>query len=280
MQKLFASGSVVALTLLLALSTASAQQSDKDATAQHSSTTAQPAFQADSTGQQQQRGGWHCPWCGSRVEGYAQSGMGYYGHGMGPGMMGGGMMGGMMGGGYQGEYRGGYQGGPEGSQLGSRRNPGLAIFQVNCSSCHPGGGNSIYPNLPVRGAPQLANFKSFLAFLRKPTMPDGSRGPMPPFPASRLSEQQAHELYRYIVGAQQSGGQPRESNRPLNREQVKRLMENYIHNTRNPNLKLGKITKERGKDYYMATITTHDGSLVDKIEINEYTGRFHSIYGR
>ena len=67
--------------------------------------------------------------------------------------------------------------------------------------------------------------------------------------------------------------------KPLTEEQVKTLVKNYVANTHNPNLHVGKITKPSGKDYYVAQITTKDGSLVDKIEINEYTGWFRSAYG-
>jgi mono/diheme cytochrome c family protein len=51
---------------------------------------------------------------------------------------------------------------------------GAEIFATSCSRCHAQGGNLVYPNLPLRGAPQLADFNSFLAFIRNPVMPDGS----------------------------------------------------------------------------------------------------------
>lgn len=270
MKRLFASAPIMALAVLFALGTADAQQTAGDKTQPQAAAATQTNMQSG-TGDLQQQGGWFCPWCGSGTGRYEGSGMGYSGYGMGPGMMGGGMMGGMMG--------GGYNRSPATNQPGAAANPGKAIFEANCSSCHPHGGNSIYPNLPAKGAPQLANFKSFLVFLRNPTMPDGARGPMPPFPDSVISDQQAHELYGYLVGSEQAG-QFRPSGKPLGADQVKRLVENYIRNTHNPNLKLGKITKEPGKDYYLATITTKSGSLVDKLQVNEYTGWFRSAYGR
>ena len=73
------------------------------------------------------------------------------------------------------------------------------IFKGNCSGCHPHGGNIIAPNLPLNIAPQLADFDTFRAFIRHPQMPDGSRGEMPDFPPTKLSDQQARELYQYIV---------------------------------------------------------------------------------
>lgn len=79
---------------------------------------------------------------------------------------------------------------------------------------------------------------------------------------------------RYGMGMRygQQGGQP------LSEAQIKNLLHNYVAGTNNPNLKVGKITKVPGKDYYVAEITTKDGSLVDKIDINEYTGWFRSAY--
>lgn len=79
---------------------------------------------------------------------------------------------------------------------------------------------------------------------------------------------------RYGMGMRygQQGGQP------LSEAQIKTLLQNYVAGTNNPNLKVGKITKAPGKDYYVAEITTKDGSLVDKIDVNEYTGWFRSAY--
>jgi hypothetical protein len=82
------------------------------------------------------------------------------------------MGGGMMGGGMMGPGQSG-----QGSTL-----PGAEIFNANCSSCHPNGGNTITPNLPLKGAPQIADYDRFLAYIRHPTMPNGSPGPMPAFP--------------------------------------------------------------------------------------------------
>lgn len=72
-------------------------------------------------------------------------------------------------------------------------------FTRSCSSCHPGGGNSIKQDLPLKSAPQLVNFETFLAYIRDPKTRDGSRAIMPPFPADKLSEQQAREIYQYVT---------------------------------------------------------------------------------
>jgi uncharacterized membrane protein len=74
-------------------------------------------------------------------------------------------------------------------------------FTKNCSSCHPNGGNAIKPNLPLRAAPQLSDFKTFLAYVRSPKARDGSETVMPPFAADRLTEEQAKEIYDYVITA-------------------------------------------------------------------------------
>jgi mono/diheme cytochrome c family protein len=76
---------------------------------------------------------------------------------------------------------------------------GAVVFDKNCSGCHAHGGNVITPNLPLRSAPQLDEFPHFVDYIRNPTKPDGSKGVMPPFSAGRISEQQAKDLYDYIV---------------------------------------------------------------------------------
>lgn len=60
---------------------------------------------------------------------------------------------------------------------------------------------------------------------------------------------------------------------PLKEEGARMAVENYLQATRNPNLKLGKIT-EQG-DAYEAEIVTKDGSLVDKLLIDKSTGWMH-----
>lgn len=187
---------------------------------------------------------------------------------MGGGMMGGGMMGdGMMGPGGMGGYQG-YMNQPQGSQ-------GSQLYGMLCSRCHGQGGNVIYPDLPLRGAPQLADFNTFLDFIRDPKMPDGSSGPMPPFPSSRISDAQAKELYQYLVNWL-GGPQTQQQNRPLNEGQAKKKVEDYLKSTGNPHLKLGKV-EDKG-DAYEVEIVTKDGSLVDKILVNKNTGSMRSIY--
>lgn len=76
---------------------------------------------------------------------------------------------------------------------------GARIFSEECGSCHPQGGNIINPNAPLRGAKQLTDLDSFVAYLRNPVRADGSRGFMPPFPIKKLSEEEQKDLYSYIM---------------------------------------------------------------------------------
>jgi mono/diheme cytochrome c family protein len=77
--------------------------------------------------------------------------------------------------------------------------PGRNIFVGHCSGCHSNGGNILFPNLPLRSAPQLVSYEKFIEFVRNPMLPNGSKGPMPAFTQHNLSDQQARELYNYVV---------------------------------------------------------------------------------
>jgi len=72
-------------------------------------------------------------------------------------------------------------------------------FIQSCGACHPDGGNAFRPELPLRKAPQLADFNAFLAYIRSPKTRNGSPTMMPAFPAENLSDQQVKELYHYII---------------------------------------------------------------------------------
>jgi hypothetical protein len=72
------------------------------------------------------------------------------------------------------------------------------------------------------------------------------------------------------------GPQYQQESKPLTEKDVKAMLENYLQSTRNPNLKLGKITE---KDYYFeAEIVTKNDSLVDKIIVDKQTGWMRSVY--
>ena len=64
--------------------------------------------------------------------------------------------------------------------------------------------------------------------------------------------------------------------KPLNENQAKELVENYLRATRNPNLKLGKI-EDKG-NAFEANIVTKDGSLVNKVMVDKNTGWMQPAY--
>jgi mono/diheme cytochrome c family protein len=76
--------------------------------------------------------------------------------------------------------------------------PGQRIFNDNCASCHPNGGNVIEAKLTIRASKKLQTQDTFTAFIRAPKMPDGKEGQMPPFPADQITDKQAGDLYTYI----------------------------------------------------------------------------------
>ena len=77
--------------------------------------------------------------------------------------------------------------------------PGAGLFAANCAACHPGGANVVDPNLPLKGAKQLATEDSFVSFIRNPVMPNGSSGQMPAFSPDQLSPKDAANIYQYIL---------------------------------------------------------------------------------
>lgn len=64
---------------------------------------------------------------------------------------------------------------------------------------------------------------------------------------------------------------------PMSEEDAKAIVENYLQSTRNPNLKLGKV-EDKGNAYEAEIVTAKDGTLVDKILIDKYTGWMRSVY--
>jgi hypothetical protein len=66
-------------------------------------------------------------------------------------------------------------------------------FREHCSSCHPDGGNIIRTDMPLRGAPMLGDFTVFLSLIRNATPP------MPDFDPSKITDEEAKELYDYIT---------------------------------------------------------------------------------
>ena len=72
---------------------------------------------------------------------------------------------------------------------------GSEIFASYCIFCHRHGGNTIDPNLPLEGAPQLGSYYSFRSLVRQ------GRGKMPAFSSSQISDSQMRKLYRYVSSA-------------------------------------------------------------------------------
>jgi len=75
---------------------------------------------------------------------------------------------------------------------------GPDIFNAYCAGCHAGGGNSVIPNLPLKGSAPLKNFSAFRNFVRSPRMPNGQPGAMPAFSAGQISNQQMRQLYQFL----------------------------------------------------------------------------------
>jgi uncharacterized membrane protein len=75
----------------------------------------------------------------------------------------------------------------------SRFEAGEKLFVSRCQNCHPGGGNVLEPAEPITGSKKLNNFKLFLGWIRDP------EPPMPAFPPAKISDEQARQLYDYIV---------------------------------------------------------------------------------
>jgi mono/diheme cytochrome c family protein len=76
---------------------------------------------------------------------------------------------------------------------------GEKIYMKNCSACHPFGGNIVNAKLSVTGAPVLADPKIFLLYLRDPKQPKPNIALMPISPPTKISDEQAQQLYDYIT---------------------------------------------------------------------------------
>lgn len=64
--------------------------------------------------------------------------------------------------------------------------------------------------------------------------------------------------------------------KPLDKEGAKAEVENYLKNSRNPNLKTGRI-RDKGNTYEIE-IVTKSNALVDKIQVEKNTGSMKSVY--
>jgi mono/diheme cytochrome c family protein/uncharacterized membrane protein len=84
------------------------------------------------------------------------------------------------------------------AQTGPDASKGRELFESNCMACHADGGNAIAASLPLKTSKKLASLADFTAFVRKPSMPDGSDGGMPPFAAEDLPDAGVADLYAYV----------------------------------------------------------------------------------
>jgi len=75
------------------------------------------------------------------------------------------------------------------------------------------------------------------------------------------------------MGPQYGAGQQK----PLTEKDARGILENYLKGTRNPNLKLGKIT-DKGNGFEAEIVTKKEGALVDKIFVDKATGWMRSVY--
>jgi mono/diheme cytochrome c family protein len=69
----------------------------------------------------------------------------------------------------------------------------------NCSACHPFGGNIVNAKLSVTGAPELVDLRIFLLYLRDPKQPKPTIAIMPIVPPTKISDEQAKQLFDYIT---------------------------------------------------------------------------------
>ena len=76
---------------------------------------------------------------------------------------------------------------------------GEQLFRTHCGSCHPDGGNTLKPALPLRGAPQLTDERLFVEYLRHPKARDGATTLMPAFSKDLLPDGEALQIRRYVI---------------------------------------------------------------------------------
>ncbi|MFB3884032.1 MAG: DUF2231 domain-containing protein [Thermodesulfobacteriota bacterium] len=68
--------------------------------------------------------------------------------------------------------------------------PGEKVFSAHCNACHPGGTDLTRPA-------EFISLRDFLAVLRNPKQAGFPQ--MPAFPSDRISENDAHAIYHYLV---------------------------------------------------------------------------------
>jgi mono/diheme cytochrome c family protein len=76
---------------------------------------------------------------------------------------------------------------------------GAALYANHCGACHPQGGTPMAPSLPVVGSSKMKSLAVFTEFSRNPVKSDGSKGIMPPFPKTAISDQEMKLIYEYSL---------------------------------------------------------------------------------
>ena len=76
--------------------------------------------------------------------------------------------------------------------------------------------------------------------------------------------------------SQQNPYTQQQPQKPIDKDQAKSMVENYLKSTGNPNLKLGDI-KDDGQNFE-ADVVTKDNSLADKILVDKNTGWMRPAY--
>jgi len=119
----------------------------------------------------------------------------------------------------------------------------VASGTVTAQTGSSGGGNSTQPSLAPRGNPSSFG----------PGMMGPGYGPNQQYPYAQQQPQ-----------------------KPIDKDQAKSIVENYLKSTGNPNLKLGDI-KDEGQNFE-ADVVTKDNSLADKILIDKNSGWMRPAY--
>ena len=89
---------------------------------------------------------------------------------------------------------------------------GGVLFENYCMACHPNGGNAIMPDMIITGSDNLTDFPTFLKWIRNPLKDNGKKGPMPQFLPWKISDQNARQLYDYLIGVL---GKPKAAGGPV-----------------------------------------------------------------
>ncbi len=83
--------------------------------------------------------------------------------------------------------------------------------------------------------------------------------------------EECEEMMEWVTDGKLQAGEA------LTQEDAVSIVEDYLKEINNPNLKVGEVERTADEDY-LVEIVTKDGSLVDKLEVNRLSGWIHSIY--